>query len=196
MDVAALLLTGGASRRMGSDKASLPGRDGRPLALRTGTLLTGLGGPAVEVGGHSSGLDAAVADRQPGAGPLAAVADGVAALRAAGWVGPALVVATDLPLLERAVVVGLARHPAAASVVPMVGGRAQWLCARYDAGALDGAAAHVAAGRRDVRALAEGCPVTFVDESDWPGLAAALVDADTPEDLAALGLSVPAEHRP
>ncbi|MST35182.1 NTP transferase domain-containing protein, partial [Acidimicrobiaceae bacterium USS-CC1] len=51
VDVAALLLTGGRSRRMGRDKAALV-VGGRTLAQRTADLLrrAGLGGPLLELG--------------------------------------------------------------------------------------------------------------------------------------------------
>jgi molybdopterin-guanine dinucleotide biosynthesis protein A len=50
MELAALLLTGGASRRMGSDKATILDGDGQPLAVRTANLLAAVADPVLEVG--------------------------------------------------------------------------------------------------------------------------------------------------
>jgi molybdopterin-guanine dinucleotide biosynthesis protein A len=186
MDVAALLLTGGASRRMGRDKASLPAGDGRTLAARTAALLAAVAAPVLEVGPGRSGATA-VADIWPAAGPLAAVASGVVALRATGWEGGALVVATDLPGLDEALLRWLVDHPAAGTVVPVVDGRPQLLCARYDAPALHRAAALVAAGRRRMHDLIEGCPRHLAEAQEWSGVSSAgsWRDADTPSALVA-----------
>jgi molybdopterin-guanine dinucleotide biosynthesis protein A len=188
VDVAALLLTGGASRRMGTDKASIQGDDGRSLSVRTGDLLVAVAALAIEVGpGHSTLR--AVPDDRPGAGPLAAVATGVGALERAGWYGPAIVVATDLPRLDTGLLNWLADHPFDGSVVPVVAGRPQWLCARYDRASLAMTATSVAAGRRRMEDLTAGCLVHLAPPGEWgPAVATPLapMDADTPAELAAL----------
>jgi molybdenum cofactor guanylyltransferase len=85
MRAAGLLLTGGASRRMGRDKATLTLTPaGESLAGRTARLLAAVTSPAFEVGPGHSQLPA-IAEGQPGAGPLAAVAAGRRALCAFGW---------------------------------------------------------------------------------------------------------------
>ena len=188
MTVAALLLTGGAARRMGCDKAVLTGPDGVGLAVRTARLLATVARPVIEVGPGRSGADA-VADDHPGAGPLAAVATGVTALARTGWSGAALVVATDLALLDTATLVRIADHPAAGSVVPVWRGRPQWLCARYDAATLGRAGALVAAGERRMRVLGAGA--VLVAEADWSDAARpwSLLDVDTPADLGEAALA-------
>jgi molybdopterin-guanine dinucleotide biosynthesis protein A len=173
---------------MGRDKATMLGADGRSLAVRTGDLLVTVAAMAIEVGpGHSTLR--AVPDDPPGEGPLAAVATGVAALEQGGWLGPALVVATDLPRLDTGLLTWLVDHPFEGSVVPVVAGRPQWLCARYDRASLAGKAASVAAGKRRMEDLTSGCLLHLAPPDEWGpavGTPLAPVDADTPAELAAL----------
>lgn len=180
--LAALVLTGGASRRMGTDKAAIL-VDGVPLAARTASLLSAVADPVLEVGPGRTTLPA-VADALPGEGPLAALAAGADVLTRRGHRGPALVVATDLPRLTTQALVALASHPATGSVVPVVAGRPQWLCARWSAGALAAADRLVASGERRIGALAS-VDVTYVEDPSWAG---ELADVDTPEDLVRLGV--------
>jgi molybdopterin-guanine dinucleotide biosynthesis protein A len=178
-----MLLTGGGSRRMGRDKASIV-LGGRPLAVRAATALSAVADPVIEVGPGGSGLDH-VREDPPGAGPLAAVAAGAWALREAGHHGPVLVVATDMPGVDEPLLRFLADHPAEESVVPMAGGRDQPLCARYAPGALDTAIDLVESGERSMRALLEAVPVRRVSSAEWGVVAApeAFEDLDTPDDL-------------
>jgi molybdenum cofactor guanylyltransferase len=187
VQIAAVLLTGGASRRMGSDKARLLGPDGQTLAERTATLLGAVAGPAVEVGSGASGLPT-VPDDHPGQGPLAAVATGVRALSERGWAGGALVVATDMPRLDAGLVTWLADHSFPGSVVPVVDGERQWLCARYDGPTLAGAGPLVAAGHRRMADLVEGRSYHAAGPDEWALVSSPLAprDADTPEELADL----------
>jgi molybdopterin-guanine dinucleotide biosynthesis protein A len=184
---ASLLLTGGASRRMGRDKATLEVA-GVALAKRTAGLLGRACAPVVEVGPGVSGL-AWVREDPAGAGPLAAVAAGAVALAGAGWSGPALVVATDLPRLTAGLVAWLAGHPAPGSVVPCAEGRPQPLCARWSGPDLARAVELVAGGARSMGDLLRATRPDLVGPGDWGPAAGdplALADADTPDDLAAL----------
>ena len=150
--VAGLLLTGGASRRMGTDKASLV-IGGEPMAARLASLLVAAcGGPVLEIGPGRSGLPWLTED-PAGAGPLVAVAAGGAALRAGRWRGAALVLACDLPLLTPTALRLLAIWPGVGSVVPVVEGRAQPLCARWSGLDLMAAGERVAAGQRSLQGL-------------------------------------------
>jgi molybdopterin-guanine dinucleotide biosynthesis protein A len=187
MQTGGLLLTGGTGSRLGRDKALLP-VDGMPSAARLAAVLSEVVAPVVEVGPGRSGLPA-VADE--GEGPLAAVAAGVAWLRASGFEGGAVVLACDLPFVDEALVGFLAAYPGTA--VPMVARRAQPLCARYSAAALDAVAGLVAAGERRMSALLEVGPVSWLDESRWSAVATArhFADIDTPADAAALGIPLP-----
>jgi molybdopterin-guanine dinucleotide biosynthesis protein A len=188
---AAILLTGGGSRRMGFDKAAIDVA-GTPSAVHIARQLLQVVGTAVEVGPGRSGLRA-VREEPPGSGPLAAMVAGARALRASGHEGPALVVACDLPGLTVEALTMLAWWPGEASVVPVVDGRPQPLCARWSAGALRRAEGLVAEGERSMRAVLAspgrgGLELAGPDR--WPtGVTdAAFADADTPEDLERLGL--------
>jgi molybdopterin-guanine dinucleotide biosynthesis protein A len=174
---------------MGTDKASMV-IDGRPSALRIGALLGRVAAPVVEVGPGRSGLPA-VREDPGGEGPLVALAAGRTALRAAGHVGPTVVVACDLPLVTEEVLEFLARFPGGASVVPVVGGRPQPLCARWSADDLDAASSLVAAGERACAALIAQSRALVLDDEGWTAVAEArdFADVDVPGDLARLGLT-------
>jgi molybdopterin-guanine dinucleotide biosynthesis protein A len=98
----ALLLAGGASRRMGRDKALLPLPDGRLLWQRQLGVLQELTPTELYISGPAKdGYPAAVRrleDARPGLGPLSGIAAGLRVLQA-----PLLVVlAVDLPMMTAA----------------------------------------------------------------------------------------------
>jgi molybdenum cofactor guanylyltransferase len=189
---AGLLLTGGASSRLGAPKAELR-RAGERLADRGARVLTAVCATALEVGPGASSLPA-VREDPPGAGPLAAVVAGAAALAARGLTGPVLVLAVDAPFVEAELLGWLAEHPAPGSVVPRVAGRAQPLCARYGPADLALAADLVAGGLAALRDLLAAAPVTYADEDAWSAVATerAFLDVDTPESVDRAGLEWPA----
>lgn len=188
---AGVLLTGGASRRMGTDKATLVVR-GEALAARAARVLTSVCGPALEVGPGVTAL-ACAREEPPGAGPLAAFLTGVDAL---GAPGPVLLLACDLPLVDEHVLRVLAEWPGSASAVPVVRGRPQYACARWSPAAIAAGRAAFDAGEQALRALA-AVDAEELRESAFTGATAAGVahpadvfaDLDTPEDLRRLGLS-------
>jgi molybdopterin-guanine dinucleotide biosynthesis protein A len=189
MGVAGLLLTGGTSSRFGQDKGAfvVPGQPGS-LAHRTAGLLADVTRPALEVGPGYSELPALVED-PPGQGPLVAIAAGVQRLRALGWAGPAIVLATDLPLLSRGFLAWLAGYPGGRSVIPVVGGLPQPLCARYAAPDLGSAVELAVAGRRAMRDLLNDIDAALAGPEEWATAAGGsdvLTDIDTPSDLARL----------
>lgn len=186
--VAALLLSGGASRRMGRDKTQLV-HEGRTLARRTADLLAAVSATALEVGPGRSGLEF-LEEEPAGEGPLAAIAAGRGALRRRGHDGPALVVACDMPFLTRDYLAFLVAFDAESSVVPVVEGRVQPLCARWSRADLDAASAHFAQGDRSLRFLAETPGVVLLEESQWRAHASRrlFIDVDTPEDARRCGL--------
>lgn len=187
--VAGLLLTGGSSRRMGGrDKATLL-VGGRSLAARVGASLSEVAAPVLEVGPGRSGLPLAPEDR-PGAGPLTALVAGWSALTQGGHRGPVVIVACDLPRVSEPLLRLIASHPGSGSVVPVVDGRPQPLCARFSASALGHGAVMVGAGRRSLGPLLEHHDVHWLEPSEWSGVADGtdFADVDTPADLARLGL--------
>jgi molybdopterin-guanine dinucleotide biosynthesis protein A len=188
--VAGLLLTGGSSSRMGRNKATITHRSGATWAERAGALLAGVAAPVLEVGPGLSGL-LAVADDEEGGGPLSAVVAGWRRLRKLGSELPAMVVACDLPLLSPELLALLAGWPSTSCIVPMLEERPQWCCARYSRECLERASELVASGRRDLRALGEAAgAITGLGPGELGDLAAGLVDADTPDELVALGIDI------
>ncbi|MEZ5262289.1 MAG: molybdenum cofactor guanylyltransferase [Acidimicrobiales bacterium] len=188
------VLTGGASRRMGTDKALLE-IGGRALASIAAHALLDAGARRVDcIGGDLAalrGLGLQVRpDRHPGEGPLGALAD---ALRpppdeAEAWVGEAVMVLTcDLPLIDAAtiapIVAALAADPEADVAAPDLGARPQFLSAAYRPDrALPAIEAAFDGGERAVRRGLHGLRVVTVAGLD----ARRLQDADTPSALAAL----------
>jgi len=196
MPTAGLLLTGGASRRMGHDKATLRIRADTPtLAYRTAALLSEATSLALEVGPGHTDLPRVLED-PPGAGPLAAVIAGRDALAVLGWTGPVLVTATDLPCLTVGLLFWLADHPSPRSVVPVADGVPQPLCARYSPGDLDLARSLSTRGSRAMRDLLAATDIWLAGPELWgppAGDLDSLMDVDTPADLARLrGRSEPA----
>jgi len=183
------VLTGGSSRRMGFDKATML-VEGRPSVDRVVDVLVAVADPVIEVGPGRSVLPA-VGEEPPGAGPLVALAAGWRALRAGGHTGAVLVLACDLALVDEPVVRLLAGWPSAASVVPVVAGRDQPLCARWSAADLDAVDGMVAAGQRSLRGLLARPGVVRLGEEDWgPAVTArAFADIDSPADAEGLGVS-------
>lgn len=125
MSVEAVVLTGGQSRRMGQDKASIT-IEGEAMHVRLVRLLEKSGYPTTVLGPQG------VTDREPGAGPLQAIA---AFQPNHEWV---FVCSCDLPLFEPEVV-GVLRALADGydAVVPSLEGRLQPLAALYSREAIN-----------------------------------------------------------
>ena len=183
--MAGVLLTGGASRRMGTDKARLV-VNGETLAARSARVLTSVCDPVVEVGPGVSGLPAVLED-PPCAGPLVALVAGVGAL---GEPRSVILLACDLPHVSPELLGLLVEWPGSGTVIPVVDGRFQYACARYGPRAFDEAVASLRHGSTSLREIA-GSDCEYVSEAEWGEVATALdfADVDTPEDLRRLGLS-------
>lgn len=192
---AGAVLCGGASRRMGRDKALIE-VDGRPLAARVADAVAAAGaGGVVAVGGDLAALRAAglaaVPDDEPGAGPLIGV---VTALAAAGREGATAVArpsadivfiaACDLvdpsPAAIAATVGALAGSEAGDVAVPLVDGRRQWVHAAWRRHARAPLAAAFEAGERAIHAAVAASGMRVVDVALD---ARAVADADAPADL-------------
>jgi len=188
---AGLLLTGGASSRLGAPKAELR-RDGERLADRNAGLLAAVCTVALEVGPGTSSLPA-VREDPPGLGPLAALVAGAEALRARGVQLPVLVLAVDLPFVDAALLAWLATRPGSGTVVPRVEGSPQSLCARYGTADLATAGRLRHEGAASMRSLLDAVTVTYVDERAWHAVAdpSCFDDVDTPDAVARAGLEWP-----
>jgi molybdopterin-guanine dinucleotide biosynthesis protein A len=171
---------------MATDKASIVWR-GETLAARAARVLASVCVPVVEVGFGVSGLPCMRED-PPGAGPLAALVAGARSLLGKG--GPVVLLACDLPFVEAPVLQLLAEWPGAPTVIPVVDGRLQYVCARYGPEALEHAAAALLAGEQALRILGQGDHDELGAEQ-WSaaGPPETFSDVDTPEDMIRLGLS-------
>ena len=183
---AVAITAGGASRRMGTDKARLLVA-GEPLIARLDTALCAIG-PVMIIGGDStllaileSGRSTAahVGDLHPGEGPLGAL---LTALGVATEPSVALV-ACDLPDLDAAVVLQLLEEHVATGAdvtVPLVGGHSQWHVSIWRRGVLGELEERFESGERSLRRATYGLRTTHVVIADGTKLA----DLDTPQDLA------------
>lgn len=173
---------------MGSAKAALV-IEGEPCTARLARLLETVASEVIEVGPAWTTLRS-ILEEPAGSGPLAAVAAGCAALERAGLRGPAIVLACDLPLVTPELLELLATWPGDRSVLPIVAGRAQPLCARWSRSDLVAASGLVAAGERSLRLLPSRSDAVLLTEAAWATVVAAraFADVDSPDDLAQLGL--------
>lgn len=185
-NVSAALLVGGASSRMGGDKARVE-LAGEPAATRLARRLAALCEEVLLVGGDppEGAPGRRVADVE---GPRCALRGLVSALGAARS-ERVLVVATDLPLVSEALLLALVAWPEADAVVARDAQGPQALCGVYRrAPAQAVAARRLADGRRlalrglldelDTRVLPEDVLRAVDPDGD------ALHNVNTPEDLA------------
>ena len=190
------VLAGGASTRMGADKAFIE-IGGVPMVVRAARALRAAGvAPTVVVGGDAARLGAfgldSVDDRYPGEGPLGGVITAVGALDSHGGGLDAVVtlpcdvispeVAAVRSALEglAAATVNLAASSCAADVVvPIGGGIPQWAHAAWRRGCLRPLSEAFETG---VRALHTAARQLRTVEVEVPGDGWYL-DADRPEDL-------------
>jgi molybdenum cofactor guanylyltransferase len=185
---AGVLLTGGASRRLGHDKARLA-LNGETLAARAARALTEVCDGVVEVGSGVAGI--ATTQEQPsGAGPLAALVAGADAL---AFPPALLLLAVDLPLVDAPLLALLAGHDVPGVVVPVAAGERQWTCARYDGSAVSAARDLLDRGVRSLRALVQEVAIVEISEAEWRVVAPSdsFVDVDTAADAQRLGIDLP-----
>jgi len=159
--LAAVILAGGASRRMGRDKATLV-VDGKTLVERVSTAVATRCAPVFVVAAPGQALpelDAVVLrDEVRGVGPLLATARGLRAAASAG-LDRAFVCAVDMPYLTADLIDDLlvAGGGLSAEVVLPWDGRDHYLAGIYRTCLADRADELVAAGVRSMRALVQTC---------------------------------------
>lgn len=173
MAVAGVLLCGGEGRRLGSDKSAIV-LGNTTLAQRAEQKL------------RESTDVVVVADTQLSAGgPLVALIEAWRVASAGHELDAAVVLAVDMPFVPVAFLHWLAGR--SGTVVPVVAGRDQPLCARYAADALHHASVVAAGPERSMRALLASTAVTRVTPDDWGDAAGVddFFDVDTAVDLAA-----------
>ncbi len=181
-----LLLAGGRSNRMRTDKAALS-YGARPQLAEAFDLLARhvdeawISVRADQVGERLRAAYPQIVDCTPGIGPIAGIIAAQARHPDAAW----LIVACDLPQLDGATLEDLksgrdARRLATA-FASAVDGLPEPLCAIYEPASREAILAHVAAGR--------DCPRKFLMTHDVLLLVlarpAALANANTPQDVQA-----------
>ncbi len=187
--VAGFILAGGASKRMGRDKALLQ-INGTPLALRTAQLLAPLVSSVAMVAPADRygelGL-ALIADDYPGAGPLGGIATALRAT-ACEW---NLVVSCDMPFLTQPwleFLISTALAEAADALVPVSAhGRAEPLCAMYHRRCLPAIRVELGMGIRKVTTGLAGLAVRTLPYERWrefDSVGRLFKNMNTPEDYA------------
>lgn len=172
-----LVLAGGASRRMGADKALID-LDGRPLVEHVAERLATVCTDVLVAPGARRLPDlpwTQVDDRLPGAGPLAGILGGMAVTTT-----PLLaVVGVDMPACSPSVLVALAqRWSGEAAGVPVTGGRLQPLHAVYAVAALPRLAALFDDGERSPTSALQELEATLHEVTGPAPWAASLNTAD------------------
>lgn len=193
--VAGIILAGGRSRRMGTNKAMLPvpGAISRTFVEQLATLLAAMCPEVLLVardetsGQEYSSLSSVcwrlVYDHIPDQGPLMGLASGLRATT----LSHALVMAVDLPCVQPTLLAWLAALPLTDEIlIPRVHGIPQVLLARYPRAILPTIEACLREGRRDPRALLDRAPVRFLEEEQLrvtdPELRS-FMNVNTPEDF-------------
>ena len=182
-DVTGALLIGGASSRMGRDKARLP-LGGEPLATTLAHRLAHVCAEVLLVGGEPPAEAPGCPVPDP-AGPRCALRGIVAAL-AAAETPRVLVLATDMPAVDVPLLLALAALPEADAVLPRTD-RPEPLCAIYRREpVLARARTRLAQGELTLRGLLEEGDVTWLEGDDLAavGGAAALANVNTPDEWA------------
>ncbi len=188
-ECAGIILAGGRSVRMGTDKALLE-MHGETLLARTVRIVSAIASSVVVVGRTGLPPDVrgvnAVPDDVPNAGPLGGIATG---LRLIGE-EYALVVSCDLPFLTVEMLRLLLQNAAGCdAVVPVWGGRLQPTCALYRRSCCPVFTALIEAGELRVRSALDGMRLCRLGPAE---LAAAgcggltLSNANTPDEWRAV----------
>lgn len=186
--LAGVVLAGGASRRMGRDKAGLaipgsPGGTATTMVERVVSILGQCCDPVFVMAAQGQPLPELPArvmrDEVRGLGPLPATGR---ALRAAADAGAqlAFVCAVDMPFLSVDLIAELARRAveSGAQVVLPWDGQDHYLAAVYRTDLADRIEALVAAGQRAMRALADTADTQRIVTSDSRSLTNVNTDAE------------------
>jgi len=192
---AAIILAGGQSRRMGTDKAllPLPGNEDVTFVEHLASMLISLCREVLVVAHDATHATSyplsklpgvrVVTDQVPDYGPLMGLYSGLSAMQATH----ALVVAVDMPFVQPALVSFLLSQPLTdASVVPVVNDVPQVLLAVYPRTVLSLIEERMRQGRRDPRCLLEVAAVQYIEEAQLRRVDPQLrsfVNVNTPEEL-------------
>jgi len=201
-----IILAGGRSQRMGTDKALLPfPGDSSPSSTSPTTFLTRLTAVltscCTEVvvvardpaqASLYANLDdpsvRLICDSVPGGGPLIGLSSGLSAIKTPA----AFVVAVDMPFIEPAMLSHLhALYRDDTLLIPLVGGIPQVMLAIYPRSILPIIREHIEQGQRSLRCLLEAAPVQYIEEAQLrqadPQLRS-FVGVNTPQEMGNLHL--------
>ncbi|MCY4367946.1 MAG: molybdenum cofactor guanylyltransferase [bacterium] len=159
--VVGVVLAGGRSKRMGSDKASFE-LSGRPMVRWVADAMRGFD-RVVMVGRQRglAGLDA-IPDLHAGArGPLSGLQTALEVFRS-----PLVVVAVDQPLVRPETLLRLAEYAAADETAVCIDGRPQVTCAAYSSRCVDEATRRLRAGG-SLQHLLDEVPWTRIPRDGW-----------------------------
>ena len=198
----AVVLAGGASRRMGRDKRLLPwgsDADGQPRTLLQSVIdtLTAVADDVIVVANDQPDIRGAcvVPDAIPGSGSLGGILSGVEAAR----YDRVFVAAADMPFLHAGLVRDLLdRLEGHEAVVPVVGGRPEPLHAVYSRAVASAARTQIERGQLKIALAFRELDVLWVPEADLrpfdPELRS-FRNVNTPEDYAGAQRDAGAEGR-
>jgi molybdopterin-guanine dinucleotide biosynthesis protein A len=189
VSLGAVVLAGGRSRRMGSDKAVVEFCGARMID-RVAGILGSVAEPVVVVARRASDVGevggVVVEDEQPYAGPLPAL---VAGLRSTGRERN-VVVACDMPFLNTTLLsrLGELLDDSIDTVVPITSEGAQPLHAAYGDCAIEPLLSIIASGERSLKGALERLRVRWVADVEWRPLdpdGRSFLNVNTPEELRA-----------
>lgn len=177
MELEAVVLTGGSSKRMGFDKSKIQVA-GEANADRISRLLTKSGIPATILGPDG------VADLSPGAGPLAALAKFGPS---AEWI---FVAACDMPLFQPKIVSILKNQIGERdAAMPVIDGRVQPFCGLFSKAAILKTADFYESGEARVMKWVDSLDAIYLDENELTDAGInpnCVKSANTPEEWAQL----------
>ena len=195
-DCTGALVAGGQATRLGGVAKGLLQIGGQAIAARTLRLFGEIFAASLVVAnepGPYAGLGApVVADAVPGKGAPGGLHAALAAART-GWVFTA---GCDMPFLSRGPIEWLAARRDAPAVAVIWRGRLEPLHAFWSRDCLPVVERMIRAGDPSMWKIATACGARFVAEREWREVdpeGRALENANTPEDVARLGLAGPGE---
>lgn len=180
-DVEVVLLTGGASRRMGEDKASLI-VDGLSMGDRMIHLLNEAGYVVTTIGRRPLGESRFLQDREEFSGPLTALA------LFEPCAPTVMVLSCDMPLFDPAIIGVLGRliGEDLDAILPRIGGRLQPLVGLYRDSSWHSLRRLVESGERRLMAWVECLRVKNVSEAELKDAGIDLLtlrSANSPDEL-------------
>ncbi len=184
-DCTAIILAGGASKRMGRDKANVLLGELTLLQHVSAAMQRVFPGVIVSVREHRPEVDLPQVCDEPGVeGPLAGVLAALAQVKTP-WV---FIVACDMPFVRPDLIESLALYRAGhQAVVPVIQGHAQPMAAFYAREVLTVIHTHLASGgKNSLRAVFAQLSIRYVDATELAQIDPALrsfLDLDTPQDV-------------